>query len=278
MFPGSVESTPRSARSKLTNTTASNHTRHSIFRPDSPLSVSTIDAGDYATPQASARTARSGVSIADRLSSAAHTPREENPELMNNSLSLETPKSQNSWFDNDDIVYNSMDGKGLTSLNKSTVRASTSSQKDLNAANNMLPNQGESKKPAKLELRAMQNSYQNATYNVNKTPVNEVHQSNHLKSPVSKNQAEDYIKRVNMAASIIQHSFRRFVRQRKATRASQAAMKRLLAQKKEELERKKEEMEKSAQSSEQDRQRKREERAKQARQAAIEVGINFNVL
>lgn len=82
----------------------------------------------------------------------------------------------------------------------------------------------------------MQNSYQNPTYNVNKTPVNEIYSSGYqLQSSVSKNQAEDYIKSVNMAASVIQHAFRRYVRQRRALRASEAAMKRLLSQKKEEM-------------------------------------------
>ena len=293
-FPGSAESTPRTSRSKRTNTTASNHTRHSIFRPDSPLSSVAGDgestargytpqstARDY-TPQSTARdytpqsTARSnGNSVADRIS-ASVTPREDNHSLMNNEIDIGHNYTGH-YPENGDIIHNSMTEPPLSEsrsprTSKTQPRASTSNHKDLNATNNMLPQNTESRKPPKLELRTMQNSYQNATYNVNKTPVNEVHPN--FKQKVSKNEAEDYIKRVNMAASVIQSAFKRYVRRRKALRASEAAMKRLLAQKREDFTQRQEQaIQQAGRNKELERQKNREEKARQARLAAIEVSV-----
>lgn len=304
-FPGSAESTPRTSRSKRTNTTASNHTRHSIFRPESPQSSVAGDgdstargytprstARDYSpqstardyTPQSTARdytpqsTARStGNSVADRISaSASNTPREDNFGLMNNEVDM-GPKFSGHYPENGDMIYNSMTEPKLSSrrspkTSKTQARASTSNHKDLNATNNMLPQNAESRKPPKLELRTMQNSYQNPTYNVNKTPVNEVHPN--FQQKVSKNEAEDYIKRVNMAASVIQNAFKRYVRRRKALRASEAAMKRLLTQKREDFTQRQEQaVQQTGRNKELERQKAREEKARQARLAAIEVSL-----
>lgn len=263
-FPGSAESTPRSYRSKKTNSAVSEHTRHSIFRSDSPLSISTAGDGDSTaryTPQSTARS--TGSTIADRL--RALTPREDNSSPMNNEIDM--VRNSSHGLENGSMIHNSVTVSPRAQV--SSTRASTSNHKDLNAANNMLPQTSESRKPPKLHLRTMQNSYQNPTYNVNKTPVNEVHP---FQSPVSKNQAEDYIKKVNMAASVIQTAFRKFVRKRKALRASEAAMKRLLTQKREDFTQKQEAaLQQASYNKEVERQRAREEKARQARKDAIEV-------
>ena len=284
-FPGSAESTPRSYRSKKTNSDFSQNTRHSIFRPDSPTSTVT-DGGSTIrdTPQSTARytpqstpryspqsTARSlASSVAERIRTSSREDNYSNS-LMNNEI--EAHGSPTLALDTSDMIYNSMtepalDRDGLRN-GGAQARASTSNHKDLNATNNMLPQNFESRKPPKLELRTMQNSYQNPTYNVNKTPVNEVLPS--FKTPISKNQAEDYIKKVNMAACVIQNAFRRYVRRRKALRASEAAMKRLLAQKREDFTQRQEAATSSNKNQELDRKLAREEKAKQARKAAIEV-------
>lgn len=326
-FPGSTESTPRSTRSKKTNSVLSEDTRHSIFRPDSPMSVSTLGDGDSTvrdtpqstargtpqstarntpqstargtpqstargtprstargTPQSTARysprsTARSvSSSVADRISaSAIITPREDNYDTRRINNEFDTMISPTHHLDHRDMIYNSMtDSQSHERLRNggTQARASTSSQKDLNATNNMLPQTLESRKPPKLELRSMQNSYQNPTYNVNKTPVNEV--LPHFKTQISKNQAEDYIKKVNMAACVIQNAFRKLVRRRKALRASEAAMRRLLSQKRDDFNQKQEQdTQNSSRNKELERQRAREEKAKQARKVAIEVSIDF---
>lgn len=276
-FPGSAESTPRTTTSKKTNTTTSNHTRHSIFRPDSPLSSVGGDGDSTARGYTPLSTARStSNSIADRIS-ASVTPRAENGySPINNQI--DTNKSSSGYHhDNQNMTYNSVlepqpAAQRSPRSSKTQAKASTSSQKDLNAANNMLPQNGASRKPPKLQLRTMQNSYQNPTYNVNKTPVNEVHPSFQQQQRVSKNEAEDYIKQVNMAACVIQNAFRKFVRRCKAVRASEAAMKRLLTQKREHFTQRQEEVVKQTSvNKELERQKAREEKARQARLSAIEV-------
>jgi len=209
-------------------------------------------------------TPRSSRSVASRIS-ASVTPSLDSSLLINELQYGDPPRTSGNLINNGDVMNNHA-AQPSTPQTTHQMRASTSSQKDLNATNNMLP--AESRHPAKLELKTMQNSYQNPTYNVNKTPVNEIYT---VSQPVSKNQAEDYIRRVNMAASVIQHAFRRFARRKKAMRASEAAMKRILTQKKEEMARRQQETEKSAETQEKERQRQREERAKQARKQAVEV-------
>lgn len=269
LFPGSTSSTPRSARSKKTNTSNSNVSRHSIFRPDSALSVSTNGGdGDSTAHNTPLSTARSNGSVAERISSSFLTPRD-NDQLnpMNNEVEMAALRSS-AYPDAADVIHNRVSVQSASSPRLSQTKAATSNQKDLNAANNMLP-QGEMRRHHKLELKTMQNSYQNATYNVNKAPVNELQSGS--RPPVTRNQTEDYIKTVNMSACIIQHAFRRFVRQRKALRASEAAMKRLLAQKKEEIMHSQQEQDVMSENKSLNRQRIREEKAKQARLAAINV-------
>ncbi|XP_067952002.1 centrosomal protein of 131 kDa-like isoform X2 [Watersipora subatra] len=279
-FPGSAESTPRSYQSKRTNSVLSQNTGHSMFLPDSPRSVSTFTDGESTSrtfqssrqysPQSTARSTTS--SVAERIQGNVSGSWRENytSALINNELeAADTPVHS---LDASPLVYNSVgDPDMLSSGTRSAAtraRASTSNHKDLNATNNMLPQNFDSRRPPKLHLRTMQNSYQNPTYNVNKTPVNEVLPS--FKTPISKNQAEDYIKQVNMAACVIQNAFRKYVRRRKALRASEAAMKRLLAQKREDLTQKQEQAATAQDSEAVRRQRVREEKAKQARLLAIE--------
>lgn len=230
MFPGSAESTPRTSRSRQASTAASNETRHSIFRSETPLSVSTLDADDIelnSSRYSPVSTYRSnGISsVRGRPDSGDSTPRN------NHFTAQPSHPTRSAWGEpssprlTDSATHPGTEGP----------QAVTSDLKHLNAANNMLSRKSNQSKPTKLELRTMQNSYQNPTYNVNKTPVNEIHSTGLQRESISKNQAEDYIRTVNMAASIIQHALRRFVRQRRAMRASEAAMKRLLSQKKEEM-------------------------------------------
>lgn len=252
-----------------------------MFLPDSPRSVSTFTDGESTSrtlqssrqysPQSTARSTTS--SVAERIQGNVSGSWRENytSALINNELeAADTPVYS---LDASPLVYNSVgDPDMLSNGTRSAAtraRASTSNHKDLNATNNMLPQNFDSRRPPKLHLRTMQNSYQNPTYNVNKTPVNEVLPS--FKTPISKNQAEDYIKQVNMAACVIQNAFRKYVRRRKALRASEAAMKRLLAQKREDLTQKQEQAATAQDSEAVRRQRVREEKAKQARLLAIEV-------
>lgn len=229
------------------------------------------------TPESTSRTV--GSSVAERISaSALNTPREEGYNICRSNNEIETYHHENRGGA---MIYNRiMDAelhRSEPSNGGTLARASTSSQKDLNAANNMLPQTFESRRPPKLELRTMQNSYQNSIYNVNKTPVNEVLPT--FKTQISKNQAEDYIKKVNMAACVIQTAFRKMVRRRKALRASEAAMKRLLSQKREDFTQKQEQLtQSSVRNKELVRQQAREEKAKQARKVAIEVVSIIHVI
>ena len=120
----------------------------------------------------------------------------------------------------------------------------------------------------KTPFLGMENSYQNIKH---KTPVNQVKESGQcIAPPIGRNLAEEQSRQRAMAATKIQNWFRRHQKRRKASRA---AMKRLLDNKRQEKrgERSRElEMDRR----EDDRKRIREEKARKARQEAISVSQN----
>lgn len=128
----------------------------------------------------------------------------------------------------------------------------------------------------KASLSSIENSYQNIKH---KTPVNEV-KKQEMSQQIGRNIAEDFIKTLNIAATKIQRWYRRHKsrhRKNEATvKAGEAALKRLLQQKKQDHEEhKKLDLEflnedESERRSAEDRKKLREEKARQARQQAIQ--------
>ena len=165
-------------------------------------------------------------------------------------------------------------------LSPRNVNNRTSSQSSI--ANNMTL-QGRAPS-VKVGLSDLENSYQNIKH---KTPVNQTRKvsTSQTKGGLNRNNdsnssnslAEDYIKSLNMAATKIQHWFRRHNRRRKM---GKAAIQRLLHQKKQTFEEQRvresqndfmaKEMEERKQ---EERKRIREDRAKYARQQAIQVYV-----
>ena len=129
----------------------------------------------------------------------------------------------------------------------------------------------------KASLSNIENSYQNIKH---KTPVNERKKPD-MSQQIGRNIAEDFIKTLNNAATKIQRWYRRHKYcQQKASaslKAGEAALKRLLQQKKQDHEEhQKLDLEflnedESERRSAGDRKKLREERARQARQQAIQV-------
>ncbi|XP_064600746.1 centrosomal protein of 131 kDa-like isoform X2 [Liolophura sinensis] len=140
--------------------------------------------------------------------------------------------------------------------------SSERSQQITGITNNMT-NQGRSpRNKQKTALSNLENSYQNIRH---KAPVNETKQTG--SNSVGRNIAEDYIQLVNMAATKIQVWYKRHITRK---RAGQAAMKRLLSQKRESIERDREAEKAEEQRKAEERKRIREEKAKAARQQAIQ--------
>ena len=168
-----------------------------------------------------------------------------------------------------------------TGSGKTSAKVSNSSKTINGVANNMVLT-GKSPR-TKASFTSIENSYQNIKH---KTPVNQVKesQSNSASGSVGRNIAEDYIQTLNNAATRIQRCFRRYRRKLDPTvsaearqKAGEAAIRRMMDQKKKEYEdfnrldlhlldsvdyeRKRTE----------DRKKLREEKAHQERQRAIEV-------
>ncbi|XP_067670950.1 centrosomal protein of 131 kDa-like [Haliotis asinina] len=150
-------------------------------------------------------------------------------------------------------------------LNSHRSNRSTS-RKNMNSIVNNMTAQGHSTK-TRPSLSSMENSYQNIKP---KAPVNQVRKS--ASNQVGMNVAEDYIQTLNTAALKIQRWFRRH---HKRKMVSEAALRRLFDQKRQEhAELRQQELAFSTEEVEEqraeERKRQREEKARQARQQAIQ--------
>lgn len=165
---------------------------------------------------------------------------------------------------------NKMNDLLLSDRNDAVPKASNFS----GIANNMVV----TSKPqqVKAPLSNIENSYQNIKH---KTPVNEVKKQE--TSQVGRNIAEDFIKTLNNAATTIQRWYRREkIRHKRSdatVKAGEAALKRLLQQKKQDHEDHRSldldflKDDESERKTVEERKKVREEKARQARQLAIQV-------
>ncbi|XP_071105625.1 centrosomal protein of 131 kDa-like [Haliotis cracherodii] len=150
-------------------------------------------------------------------------------------------------------------------LNSQRSNRSTS-RKNMNSIVNNMTAQGHSTK-TRPSLSSMENSYQNIKP---KAPVNQVRKA--ASNQVGMNVAEDYIQTLNTAALKIQRWFRRHYKRKMV---SEAAMRRLFDQKRQEhAELRQQELAMSTQESDEqradERKKQREEKARQARLQAIQ--------
>ncbi|XP_013385942.1 centrosomal protein of 131 kDa-like [Lingula anatina] len=262
-LPVSARSTS-TVNSQLTDRSETNSRRpHSIFHPVSARSSMTVDSD--AVPEVTHRTdhtadewfRRSGGSVVTRPS----------VESTRKSQALELESV---------VTAVEVDEQTADSARLNSQRPK-SPPKSLNLNANSIANNMKSPpmtSVAKTSFSDMENSFQNIKH---KTPVNQVKRS--PSTPVGRNIAEDYIKTVNMSATKIQRWYRRQCSRRKrgssveVSRAGEAAMKRLLQQKKQQREEQKDREQKelaAKERAEEEQKKRREERARQARQQAIQ--------
>jgi len=194
------------------------------------------------------------------------------------------PRSARSSSDSDDGILSSSLGK-IQALQKKMKSASNNDERNKKSANNSVNHLGSYngiannmvvsvKSPkTKATLSSMENSYQNIKH---KMPVNQVKGGMSNQS----NKTQDSEQTLNTAAIKIQRWYRKHMHRQKASEATvmagEAAIKRLLGQKKQDIEDKRLDLhlldeEESDKKRAENRKRQREDKAKQARQEAIQV-------
>ncbi|XP_074648896.1 centrosomal protein of 131 kDa-like [Tubulanus polymorphus] len=119
----------------------------------------------------------------------------------------------------------------------------------------------------KMPFTDIENAYQNIRHD--KTPVNLVKNGSHNSSSSNNEAAENYIKRVNMAATRIQRWYRCASRERRDRRSNETAMKQLFDEKRTRMREQRRSQQMSPRSDAEDRRKHREEKAQKARQQAI---------
>ena len=215
---------------------------HSVFHPVSARSTSTVDSD----------------SVPVRLPRGDHFEDHFFPvdDLEDQNINLQ---SSFSGSVKDDFFLGQNDRKS-SSLTASGSGSEMRKSLTMNSIANNMTSQAMSPRN-KTPLHGLENSYQNIKHKL-------VNQSRQTPQMGNSNLTEDYIKLCNMSATKIQRWYRRHSTRRKV---GEAAVRRLLENKKEEKQKELLKEKNVPRHAEEDRKKSREEKARQARQQAIQV-------
>ncbi|KAH9513151.1 hypothetical protein Btru_036007 [Bulinus truncatus] len=290
------------------NTTARSEESHNMFRPHSTRSDDDIEEILSSNSATLSQSINNLHSIQNQLSASSNHLDNANgnnlsfdsPRSVRTLTPGDTPRLSNQSSSIDEFIQGILDRTPKLSTNQDSARSvNKPDDQDCNEQSTILANNvsklGQQPK-VKASLSSMENSYQNIKH---KTPVNQVNSgdiffkktsgghsfSSTLKSSTSSKhksnatqatnksavkKVEDYLTLLNQAATNIQKWYRRH---KKRQNAAEAALKRLLSQKKQEQELKlQKETANSLAFSESERKKgtkSKEEKAKEARQQAI---------
>ena len=250
---GSAQNSARSGTTAASKQSKTSKFSHSVFEPVSARTNSTVDDDDdeYQDGDYLHNNYQQSPEEAKPFSRGASTPTGRG----DHNLHLTIPGS----------------GRGRSSshgendLSGSRHDSSSDKATKLNSIANNMTSMALSPS-TKAPFHGMENSYQNIKH---KHPVNQVKQpsANKQAPVVGRKETEDYVKKVNMAATRIQRWYRRHRESMASSSlAGQAALKRLLESKKRE---KAQEKEYHLTSPDEQRKKTREERQRQERQEAI---------
>ncbi|KAK7111870.1 centrosomal protein of 131 kDa-like [Littorina saxatilis] len=254
---------------------------HNIFRPDSARTDSDEELDDIEESLSQSinklQSLQSQLSGINKNNSADDQPPSTSAEVLNSHRSTDTTP-RNSHRSTDTTPRNI--SADPTPRNVSAVPTPRdfpvrNSSKNIACAptndlhtNGLANNMTSQKQKTKASLSSMENSYQNIKH---KTPVNQVRKPSSTASAsadqASQNIAEEYLKTLNTAATKIQRWFKRH---HSRQQAGQAALRRLLQQKRDDVLRQSTAFQEDQQHPAEDRKKAKEEKARQARLDAIQ--------